>query len=127
MVRRKIVPDGLTDQTSAHDALGGYVPNGMSYEEALSLRQENPDKYIDRSMDAMAEHVQAMLDLKKMGAITFDYGNNIRAQAQKRGVENAFDIPGFVPEYIRPLFCEGQGPFRWAALSGDPEDILVTD
>ena len=127
LVRREIVPDVLTDQTSAHDALNGYVPNGMTFEEAVALRQDNPDKYIERSMTAMAEHVRAMLDLKQMGAITFDYGNNIRAQAQKRGVDNAFDIPGFVPEYIRPLFCEGQGPFRWAALSGDPEDILVTD
>jgi len=127
LVRRQIVPDVLTDQTSAHDALNGYVPNGMTFEEALSLRESRPDKYIELSMTAMAEHVQAMLDLRKLGAITFDYGNNIRAQAQKRGVDNAFDIPGFVPEYIRPLFCEGQGPFRWAALSGDPEDILVTD
>jgi urocanate hydratase len=127
LARRNVVPDVLTDQTSAHDELNGYVPNGISYEEALALRAEKPNEYIDRSLQAMADHVSAMLDLKNRGAITFDYGNNIRAQAQKRGIANAFDIPGFVPEYIRPLFCEGQGPFRWAALSGDPEDILVTD
>jgi urocanate hydratase len=127
MVRRGIVPDVLTDQTSAHDALNGYVPNGMSLEDALTLRSKNPDEYIKRSMEAMAAHVEAMLALQKKGAITFDYGNNIRAQAKKAGVENAFDIPGFVPEYIRPLFCEGKGPFRWVALSGEPEDIARTD
>ena len=121
MVRRGIVPDVLTDQTSAHDALNGYVPDGMSLEEALALRAKDPDEYIERSMQSMAVHVEAMLALQKKGAITFDYGNNIRAQAKKAGVENAFDIPGFVPEYIRPLFCEGKGPFRWVALSGDPE------
>src|ERR1700757_199569 len=127
MLKRGVVPDVLTDQTSAHDALNGYVPNGMSLEDALALRRKNPDEYIKRSMDAMATHVRAMLDLKKKGAVTFDYGNNIRAQAKKAGVENAFDIPGFVPEYIRPLFCEGKGPFRWVALSGDPGDIRKTD
>ncbi|HEX8679546.1 MAG TPA: urocanate hydratase, partial [Chthoniobacterales bacterium] len=110
MVRRGIVPDVLTDQTSAHDALNGYVPNGMSLEEALAMRTTNADEYVERSMQAMALHVQAMLDLQKRGAITFDYGNNIRTQARKAGVENAFNIPGFVPEYIRPLFCEGKGP-----------------
>jgi urocanate hydratase len=127
MVTRGVVPDILTDQTSAHDALNGYVPNGMSLGEALKLRTENPNEYIDRSMRSMATHVEAMLALQKMGAITFDYGNNIRTQAKKAGVENAFDIPGFVPEYIRPLFCEGKGPFRWVALSGDPQDIERTD
>ncbi len=126
-VKRKIVPDVLTDQTSAHDELNGYVPNGIPYEEALRLRKENPQEYIKRAYDAMAMHVEAMLELQKMGARTFDYGNNIRGQAQKAGVENAFDIPGFVSEYIRPLFCLGKGPFRWAALSGDPKDIYVTD
>lgn len=127
LVKRNIVPDVLTDQTSAHDALNGYVPNGIEYEEALKLRKDNPKEYIKRSYESMAVHVTAMLDLQKMGAVTFDYGNNIRRQAQQQGVENAFDIPGFVPEYIRPLFCEGKGPFRWAALSGDPNDIYETD
>jgi urocanate hydratase len=127
MVRRGIVPDVLTDQTSAHDALNGYVPHGMTLEEAAQLRSSNPDEYVERSMGSMAVHVQAMLELQKRGAITFDYGNNIRTQARKAGVENAFDIPGFVPEYIRPLFCEGKGPFRWVALSGDPADIARTD
>ena len=127
MVKRGVVPDVLTDQTSAHDALNGYVPNGMSLRDALALRTSNPDEYIARSMRAMATHVEAMLALQKKGAITFDYGNNIRTQAKKAGVENAFDIPGFVPEYIRPLFCEGKGPFRWVALSGDPADIARTD
>jgi urocanate hydratase len=127
MVRRGIVPDVLTDQTSAHDPLNGYVPNGMSLEEALQLRAEKPDDYVRRSMAAMAQHVEAMLALQKQGAITFDYGNNIRTQAKKAGCEKAFDIPGFVPEYIRPLFCEGKGPFRWVALSGDPTDIERTD
>ncbi|HJT81931.1 MAG TPA: urocanate hydratase [Chthoniobacterales bacterium] len=127
MVRRGITPDLLTDQTSAHDALNGYVPNGLSLNEALELRTANPDQYIERSMQAMAAHVEAMLALQKNGAITFDYGNNIRAQAKRAGVSNAFDIPGFVPEYIRPLFCEGKGPFRWVALSGDPRDIARTD
>jgi urocanate hydratase len=127
LVRRDLVPDILTDQTSAHDALNGYVPHGMSLEEALALRSSDPEKYIERAMRSMATHVEAMLALQKKGAITFDYGNNIRTQAKKAGVENAFDIPGFVPEYIRPLFCEGKGPFRWVALSGDPEDIARTD
>ena len=127
MVRRGVVPDILTDQTSAHDALKGYVPNGISLEEALRLRTSNPDEYIERSMRSMGTHVEAMLALRKKGAITFDYGNNIRTQAKKAGVENAFDIPGFVPEYIRPLFCDGKGPFRWVALSGDPADIARTD
>jgi urocanate hydratase len=127
IVKRGIVPDVLTDQTSAHDELNGYVPHGISYEEALRLREENPDDYIARAYASMAVHIEAMLELQKMGARSFDYGNNIRGQAQKAGVEKAFDIPGFVPEYIRPLFCEGKGPFRWAALSGDPQDIYVTD
>jgi urocanate hydratase len=127
LVARGVIPDVLTDQTSAHDALTGYVPNGMSLDEAVRLRERNPDDYVVRSMAAMAEQVRAMLTLRARGAVTFDYGNNIRAQARQAGVANAFDIPGFVPEYIRPLFCEGKGPFRWAALSGDPDDIRVTD
>src|SRR5215471_1202846 len=127
IAKRGIVPDVLTDQTSAHDALNGYVPHGMSLEDALALRRKDPDGYIERTMQSMAVHVEAMLALQKKGAITFDYGNNIRAQAQKAGVKNAFEIPGFVPEYIRPLFCEGRGPFRWVALSGDPDDIARTD
>jgi urocanate hydratase len=127
LVRRGIVPDVLTDQTSAHDALNGYVPAGSTLADAESLRHTDPDAYIDRSMASMAEHVRAMLALRRAGAIAFDYGNNIRAQAQKAGVDDAFDIPGFVPEYIRPLFCLGKGPFRWAALSGDPDDIAATD
>src|SRR5437867_3382822 len=127
MVKRNVVPDVLTDQTSAHDPLNGYVPAGIPYEEALALRQRNPEEYIRRSIESMARHIEAMLALKRAGAITFDYGNNIRAYAKQGGVEDAFEIPGFVPEYIRPLFCEGAGPFRWAALSGDPNDILVTD
>jgi len=127
IVQRGIVPDVLTDQTSAHDALNGYVPHGMSLEDALVLRRKNPDEYTERAMQSMAVHVEAMLALQKKGAVTFDYGNNIRAQAKKAGVKNAFDISGFVPEYIRPLFCEGRGPFRWVALSGDPSDITRTD
>src|SRR6186713_2325979 len=127
LVARGVTPDVLTDQTSAHDALIGYVPNGMSLADAVRLRESSPDEYIRRSMQAMAVHVQAMLDMKARGAVTFDYGNNIRAQAQQAGIAAAFDIPGFVPEYVRPLFCEGKGPFRWAALSGDPDDIRVTD
>jgi len=126
-VKRGITPDALTDQTSAHDELHGYVPHGLPYEEALKLRVDNPVEYIKRSYESMAVHVEAMLELQKRGATAFDYGNNIRGQAQKAGVENAFDIPGFVPEYIRPLFCTGKGPFRWAALSGDPKDIYETD
>jgi urocanate hydratase len=127
LVRRGIVPDVLTDQTSAHDPLNGYVPNGMSLEQARVLRERNPEEYVARSIAAMGVHVEAMLALQRAGAITFDYGNNIRTQAKKAGVERAYDIPGFVPEYIRPLFCEGRGPFRWVALSGDPEDIYKTD
>ncbi len=127
LVRRDVTPDVVTDQTSAHDALNGYVPNGMSYEKALALRESDPKKYISESMRAMGEHMRAMLDLQQRGSITFDYGNNIRGQAVQIGVDNAFDVPGFVPEYIRPLFCEGQGPFRWVALSGDPKDIAATD
>src|SRR5207302_9386849 len=126
-VRRGIAPDILTDQTSAHDALQGYIPNGMELKDALALRCSDPDEYIRRSFATMAEHVTAMLALKRMGSVTFDYGNNLRTQATRAGVEDAFEIPGFVPEYIRPLFCEGRGPFRWAALSGSPEDIRVTD
>ena len=127
LFRRGVVPDILTDRTSAHDALNGYVPNGMSLEDALALRKKNPDEYIEHAMQSMAVHVEAMLALKKKGAVTFDYGNNIRAQAKKAGVKNAFDIPGFVLEYIRPLFREGRGPFRWVALSGDANDIARTD
>lgn len=127
ILRRGVIPDIVTDQTSAHDELNGYVPNGMSYEEALDLRKSDPDKYIDLSFKAMAEHCRAMVDFRKKGAIVFDYGNNLRGQAQKAGVKDAFAYPGFVPAYIRPLFCEGKGPFRWCALSGDPEDIYKTD
>jgi urocanate hydratase len=127
LVAAGIVPDALTDQTSAHDALDGYVPHGLSYEEALRLRREEPQRYIDRSMASMAAHVRAMLTLQERGAVTFDYGNNLRGQALVAGVERAFDIGGFVPLFIRPLFCEGKGPFRWAVLSGDPEDLAVTD
>ncbi|MHB8053905.1 MAG: urocanate hydratase [Candidatus Aminicenantales bacterium] len=127
LVRRGFVPDVLTDQTSAHDELNGYVPNGMSYEDALALRTKDPADYKRRSMASMAVHVQAMLDLQAKGARTFDYGNNIRGQAKQAGLAKAFDIPGFVPEYIRPLFCLGKGPFRWAALSGKPADIFATD
>ncbi len=127
MARRGIVPHVLTDQTSAHDPLNGYVPNGMPLAEARLLRAWHPDEYVARSMAAMGAHVEAMLELRKAGAVTFDYGNNLRTQAKAAGVERAFDIPGFVPEYIRPLFCEGRGPFRWVALSGDPADIYRTD
>lgn len=128
IVKRGIVPEVVTDQTSAHDELNGYVPHGLSFEEALALRKSNPEKYISMSYQSMAIHCQAMLDLQKMGSITFDYGNNLRGQAKENGgVENAFDFPGFVPAFIRPLFCEGKGPFRWAALSGDPDDIYKTD
>ena len=127
LIERNIVPDTLTDQTSAHDPLIGYIPHSLSNEEANVLRSADPDKYISMSYESMRLHVELMLELQKMGAITFDYGNNIRARAKEQGLENAFDFPGFVPAYIRPLFCEGKGPFRWAALSGDPEDINVTD
>jgi urocanate hydratase len=126
-VRRGIIPDVLTDQTSAHDELNGYVPHGIPYEEALRMRRENPGDYIRRAYESMAVHVQAMLELQKRGARAFDYGNNLRGQAQKAGVGSAFEIPGFVQEYIRPLFCLGRGPFRWAALSGKPQDIYLTD
>jgi urocanate hydratase len=126
-VRRDVRPDLVTDQTSAHDPLSGYVPNGMTYDAALALRKDDPARYMREAYRAMGEHVRAMLDLQRRGAVVFDYGNNIRAQAQKAGVENAFDFPGFVPAYIRPLFCEGKGPFRWAVLSGDPADLAVTD
>ncbi len=127
LIERNIVPDTLTDQTSAHDPLIGYIPHQLSNEEANLLRTKNPEEYIIQSYESMKQHVILMLELQKMGAITFDYGNNIRARAKERGLENAFDFPGFVPAYIRPLFCEGKGPFRWAALSGDPDDIKVTD
>jgi urocanate hydratase len=128
LIERNITPDTLTDQTSAHDELIGYFPENMSVEEANLLRETNPDEYSKLSLDTMAHHVRLMLELQKRGSITFDYGNNLRGQAKdKRGVENAFDFPGFVPAYIRPLFCEGKGPFRWVALSGDPEDIYKTD
>ncbi len=119
--------DAVTDQTSAHDALNGYVPAGLSVAGAASLRESDPEDYVRRSMSSMADHVRAMLALRAAGAVTFDYGNNLRAQAQAAGVPNAFDFPGFVPAFIRPLFAEGKGPFRWAALSGDPEDIRRTD
>jgi urocanate hydratase len=127
ILERGIVPDVVTDQTSAHDALNGYVPHGMTYDEALELRDKNPEKYIQLSKASMAQHVEAMLEFQKRGSIVFDYGNNIRQQALEHGVNNAFDFPGFVPAFIRPLFCEGKGPFRWAALSGKPEDIYRTD
>ena len=127
LAERGVVPDILTDQTSAHDPLNGYVPNGMTLEAALALRQRDPQIYQERSLDAMARHVEGMLRLQKMGAVTFDYGNNIRTFAFQQGVKNAYDFPGFVPAYIRPLFCEGRGPFRWVALSGEPSDIHVTD
>ncbi|MCH7674032.1 urocanate hydratase [candidate division KSB1 bacterium] len=127
LVKRGVIPDLLTDQTSAHDELTGYVPAGIPYDEALRLRESDPQEYIKRSYNSMVTHVEAMLKLQNMGAVTFDYGNNIRGQALKAGLKNAFDFPGFVPAYIRPLFCEGKGPFRWAALSGDAEDIFKTD
>jgi urocanate hydratase len=127
ILKRGIIPDIVTDQTSAHDELNGYVPGGIPYEVALSLRKDDPEEYIKRSMESIARHVRAMLGFLKAGSIVFDYGNNIRGQAKKAGVGDAFDFPGFVAAYIRPLFCLGKGPFRWAALSGDPEDIKVTD
>ena len=127
LAKRGILPDIVTDQTSAHDPLNGYVPNGMSLDAARSLRQLEPDEYVRRSMEAMARHVEGMLHLQRAGAVAFDYGNNIRTQAKSAGVQDAFNIPGFVPEYIRPMFCEGRGPFRWVALSGDPADIRRTD
>ncbi len=127
LIDRNCIPDTLTDQTSAHDPLIGYWPHEISYQQAKVLRVENPDQYIDYAYRSMRLHVERMLELQSRGAITFDYGNNIRARAKEKGLENAFDFPGFVPAYIRPLFCEGKGPFRWAALSGDPDDIAVTD
>ena len=127
LIERNVIPDLLTDQTSAHDPLIGYIPQELSLEEAGRLREENPKKYLQKSYSSMAKHVRAMLTLKDKGAHTFDYGNNLRARAKEAGVENAFDIPGFVPAYVRPLFCEGKGPFRWVALSGDPKDIAETD
>lgn len=127
MIERNIIPEVLTDQTSAHDPLVGYFPQGMSVEEAKVLRDANPDEYVKLSYQTMAHHIRLMLEMQKRGAITFDYGNNLRGRAKEVGVENAFDFPGFVPAYIRPLFCEGKGPFRWAALSGDPQDIYETD
>ncbi len=127
LVRRGVIPDVVTDQTSAHDELNGYVPHRMTLAQANELRKNDPEGYKAKSYEAMAIHMQAMLDMQKAGAIAFDYGNNIRGQAVKHGIKNAFDVPGFVPEYIRDLFCEGKGPFRWAALSGDPKDIAVTD
>jgi urocanate hydratase len=127
LIERNIIPNTLTDQTSAHDPLIGYWPHEISYEQAKILREQNPDQYIDYAYRSMYHHVALMLELQQKGAITFDYGNNIRARAKERGLENAFDFPGFVPAYVRPLFCEGKGPFRWAALSGDPNDIAITD
>lgn len=126
-VKRGIIPDLVTDQTSAHDELNGYVPHGIPYAEALDLRKKDPKKYIDLAYRSIVQHVRAMVELKDRGAVVFDYGNNIRGQAQKAGYERAFEFPGFVPAYIRPLFCEGKGPFRWVALSGDPADIARTD
>jgi len=127
LIERGVVPDLLTDQTSAHDPLVGYIPQGLSLEKAGEMRENNPKEYLKRSYSSIADHVRCMLTLKEKGAITFDYGNNLRAMAKEAGVENAFDFPGFVPAYVRPLFCEGKGPFRWVALSGDPNDIYETD
>jgi urocanate hydratase len=127
MVRRGWIPDMLTDQTSAHDPLNGYIPGGLSLDEAARLRSSDPTSYIKRSIESIAIHVQAMLDMQKRGAVTFDYGNNIRTMAYEGGVKNAYDFPGFIPAYIRPMFAEGRGPFRWVALSGNPRDIAVTD
>lgn len=127
LAKRGVVPDVLTDQTSAHDPMGGYVPNGLALEQAVELRKKGPQEYRKRSIAAMGEHVKGMLDLQKLGSVTFDYGNNIRTYAFEAGVKNAYDFPGFVPAYIRPLFCEGKGPFRWVALSGEASDIARTD
>lgn len=127
ILNRDIIPDVLTDQTSAHDTLNGYVPMGMSFAQALELRTSDPQRYIKLSQDTIVTHVKAMLEFQKRGAVTFDYGNNLRGESKANGLENAFDFPGFVPAYIRPLFCDGKGPFRWAALSGDPQDIYETD
>jgi urocanate hydratase len=127
LVARGVVPDVVTDQTSAHDVMYGYIPVGMTLQEAADLREHDPETYKQRAMASMATHVRAMLDWQAKGAVVFDYGNNLRQRAFDYGVKNAFDYPGFVPAYIRPLFCEGKGPFRWVALSGDPEDIYATD
>ncbi len=127
ILEKNILPDVVTDQTSAHDVLQGYVPMGMNFNDALQLRKENPNEYIKQARATIVTHVKAMLEFQKRGAIVFDYGNNIRGEAKESGLDNAFDFPGFVPAYIRPLFNDGKGPFRWAALSGDPEDIYVTD
>jgi urocanate hydratase len=127
LLRRGVVPNLVTDQTSAHDPLNGYIPSGLTLKEAAILRKERPDEYVERALDSMATHVRAMLQFQKAGAVVFDYGNNIRTMAFQRGVTDAYAFPGFVPAYIRPLFCEGRGPFRWIALSGDPADIAVTD
>lgn len=127
MIKKGFTPDVITDQTSAHDELNGYFPQGISFEQAIELRKKDPEKYKDMALNSMADHVRYILELKNKGAVAFDYGNNLRAQAMKKGVKNAMDYPGFVPAYIRELFCMGEGPFRWAALSGDPEDIKVTD
>ncbi len=127
MIKKGFIPDVITDQTSAHDELNGYFPQGLTFEQALVLRKSDPEKYKEIALNSMADHVRAILAMQAKGAIAFDYGNNLRAQAMKRGVDNAMDYPGFVPAYIRELFCKGEGPFRWAALSGDPEDIRVTD
>lgn len=127
LLKRNFIPDILTDQTSAHDPLQGYIPEGYSIEQANLFRQESPEQYTEKSLTSIAKHVRGMLEMQKRGAVTFDYGNNIRAMAEKHGVNDAFNIPGFVPEFVRPLFCKGSGPFRWVALSGDPEDIRVTD
>ena len=127
LIERHITPDTLTDQTSAHDELVGYFPEGLSVSDAKTLRESNPAEYIRLSKETMVKHVQLMLELQRKGSVTFDYGNNLRGQAFAMGLKNAFDFPGFVPAYVRPLFCEGKGPFRWAALSGDPNDILITD
>jgi urocanate hydratase len=127
IVHRGVTPDIVTDQTSAHDMLNGYVPSGITLAQAREMRLANPDEYVRRATKSVVKHVTAMLEMQQRGAVTFDYGNNIRTVALDAGLRNAFDIPGFVPEYIRPLFCEGKGPFRWVALSGDPSDIKRTD
>jgi len=127
LLLRNVIPDVVTDQTSAHDVMYGYIPAGMTIAEAKDLRESNPDAYQKRVLDSMATHVKAMLEWQEKGAIVFDYGNNLRQRAYDVGVSNAFDYPGFVPAYIRPLFCEGKGPFRWVSLSGNPDDIYATD
>tara|TARA_B100001142_G_scaffold328313_2_gene388112 strand:- start:695 stop:2347 length:1653 start_codon:yes stop_codon:yes gene_type:complete len=127
MIKIDFVPDMITDQTSAHDELDGYIPTGIDFEKAARFRKSNPEKYTSESFRSMVDHCKAMIELQNKGSIAFDYGNNLRGQAKKAGLSNAFDFPGFIPEYIRPLFCEGKGPFRWVALSGDPEDIYKTD